>query len=93
MYKLNKSKAPPTFSELIKNPFNKYSTKFSKNCYSLKAISLKSTKHFISFGGPKIWNTFLTKEEKELQSFPIFKKVIHTKLLKGEHELELNYVT
>ena len=88
MYKLNKNKAPLTFNELIKKPFHKYPTQFSENCFSLKAISLKSTKYCISFRGPKIWNNFLTKEEKELQSFSIFKKVVHSKLLKGEHELD-----
>ena len=40
MYKINKNKAPLTFSELIKKPFHKYTTKFSENCFSLKAISL-----------------------------------------------------
>ena len=72
MYKLNKNKAPLTFSELIKKPFNKYPTKFSENCFCLKAVSLKSTKYCISFRGPKIWNEFLTKEAKELQLFSIF---------------------
>ena len=72
---LNKNKAALTFNEVIKKPFYKYPRKFSENCFSLKAISLKSTKYSISFRGPKIWNKFLTKEEKELQSFSIFKKV------------------
>ena len=88
MYKLNKNKAPLTFNELIKKPFHKYPTKFSENCFSLKAISLKSTKYCISFCGPKIWNTFLTKEEMVLQSFSIFKKVVHSKLFEDEHELQ-----
>ena len=88
MYKLNKNKALLTFNELIKKPFHKYPTKFSENCFSLKAISLKPTNYCISFRGPKIWNKFLTKEEKELQSFSIFKKVVHSKLLEDEHELE-----
>ena len=82
MYKLNKNKAPLTSNELIKKPFHKYPTKFSKNCFSLKAISLKPTKHCISF------HKFLTKEEKELQLFSIFKNVVHSKLFEGEHELE-----
>ena len=88
MYKLNKNKAPLTFNELIKKPFHKYPTEFSENCFSLKYISLKSTKHCISFLDPKIRNQFLTKEEKELQLFSIYKKVVHSKLLEGEHELE-----
>ena len=85
MYKLNKNKARLTFKELIKKPFHKYPRKFSEYCFGLKAISLKSK---ISFCGPKKWNKFLTKEKKELQSFLIFYKVVHSKLLEGEHELE-----
>ena len=88
MYKLNKNKASLTFNELIKKPSDKYLTKFSENCFSLRAISIKSTKYCISFRGPKIWNNFLTKEEKGLQSFSIFKKVVLSKLLEAERELE-----
>ena len=94
MYKLNKNKASLIFNKSIKKPFHKYHTKFLENCFSLQAFSLKSTKYCISFCGLKIWNKFLTTEEKELQSFSIFKNVFHTKLLEGEHELEyfeLNY--
>ena len=77
MYKTNKNKPPLTFNELIKKPLHKYPTKISQNCFSLKVISFKSTKYSISFHGQKIWNKFLTKEAKELQSFPIFKKVVY----------------
>ena len=35
-----------------------------------------------------MWNQFLTKQQKELQSFSIFKRVVHSTLLEGEHELE-----
>ena len=72
MYKRNKNKVPLTFNELIKKPFDKYPTKSSENCFSLKAISLESTKYCISFRGPKISNRFLTKAEKELHSSSIF---------------------
>ena len=88
MYKLNKNKVPLAFNELTENPFHKYPTKFSENCFSLKAIFLKPTKYCFSFRSPKIWNKVLAKEEKELQSLSIFKKVVHSKLLEGEHELE-----
>ena len=88
MYKLHKNKVPLAFNELIENPFHKYPTKFSENCFSLKAIFLKPTKYCFSFRSPKIWNKVLAKEEKELQSLSIFKKVVHSKLLEGEHELE-----
>ena len=86
MYNLNEIKAPLTVNEVIKKQFHRYLTKFSENC--LKAISLKSTKYSISFRGPKVWNTFLTKEGKKLQLFSIFKKGVYSKLLEGECELE-----
>ena len=88
MYKLNKNKVPLIFNESIKRQFHKFPTKFPENCFSLKDISVKSTKYSISFPGPKIWNKFLTKDEGKLQSFPILKKVVHSNLLEGEHELE-----
>ena len=88
MFKLNTNQAPSIFSDLIKKPDHKYPTKFSENCFSLKHFSLKSSKYSISFRGPKIWNDFLSKKEKELQSFSLFKKAVHSKLLENEHELE-----
>ena len=41
MYKHDKKKALLTLSELIEKPFHKHLTKFSENCFSLKAISLR----------------------------------------------------
>ena len=88
MYKLNKNKVPLKLNEVIKNQCHKYPTKVSESCFSLKAISLNSTIYSISSRGPKIFNKCLTKEEKELQSFSIFKKVVHSNILEDEHELE-----
>ena len=96
MYKLNKNKAPLTFNKGINQPFHKYLTKSSENCFSYKAIFLKSTIYSISFRGPKIWNRVFTKEGKELQWLLIFKKVGHSNLLKVSMNLnifELSYVT
>ena len=87
-YKLNRHKQPLTFNEVIKKPFRKYPTKFSESCFSLIPISLKSTKYSIPFHSLKIWNKFLTKEEEQLQSFSMFKNVVHTKLVEGECKLE-----
>ena len=39
---------------------------FPKNV-SLKQFLLSTTKYLISYRGPKIWNYFLTNEEKEIQ--------------------------
>ena len=78
MYKLNTNQVPSIFNDLIKKPEHKYPTKFSKICFSLKASSLKTTKYAISYRGPKIWNDFLTKSEKELPSLSVFKKKLST---------------
>ena len=75
MYKFNKNKATLTFNKLIKKPFHKHPTKFSKICLSLKAISLKSTKYSIYFCGPKIWKKKFAKGDTELPPSQIFKKV------------------
>ena len=45
MYNLNKNKAPLTINEVIKKPFHKFPTNILENCFSLEAISLKSTKY------------------------------------------------
>ena len=89
MYKLNTNQVPSTVNDLIKKPEHKYPTKFSKICFSLKASSLKTTRYAISYRGRKIWNDFLTKSEKDLQSLSVFKKTIHSKLLQNEHDLVL----
>ena len=46
----------------------------------------KTIQHSISVRGPKIWNEFLSKEEKEIQSHSIFLRKIKTKLLESENE-------
>ena len=88
MYKLNTNQMLSIFNDLIKKPEHKYPKKFSKICFSLRAFSLKTTNYAISYRGPKSWNDFLTKGEKELQSLLVFKKTIHSKLLENEHELD-----
>ena len=42
--------------------------------------------------GLKMWNELLTKEEKELESFLCFKKVVYSNLLENEHELEYFWI-
>ena len=50
---------------------------------------LTSTKHLISARGPKIWNKFLTKEEKKIQSHSTFLRNIKARL--PERDNERNY--
>ena len=60
MYKLNQNKVPFARNE-IKKPFHEYPTKSREKCFSLEAISLKSTRYSFSLRVPKTWYKFPTK--------------------------------
>ena len=70
----------------FEKPTHKYPTQFSETNFKYKKYSLTSTQHSISVRGPKIWNEFLTKEEKEIQSHSISLRKIKTKLLESDNE-------
>ena len=84
MYKFKKNQAPKIFNMAFEKPTHKYPTQFSETNFKYKKYSLTSTKHSISVRVPKIWNEFLTKEEKEIQS--IFLRKIKTKLLESDND-------
>ena len=87
MYNFNKNGAPIIFNNLIKEPIHKYPTKFSKNSFSLKTFFPNGSKYCISFRGPKVWNDFLTNEQKGINSYLLFLKTIKSKLIETEEEL------
>ena len=70
----------------FEKPTHKYPTQSLETGFKYIKYSLTSTKHSISVRGSKIWNKFLTKEKKEIQSHSIFLRIIETKLLKSENE-------
>ena len=86
MHKFNNQETPRIFNDLIKKPVHKYPTNFSKSNFCLKNVSLNSTKYWISFRGPKLWNEILHKEEKELESYSLFQNIIRSKLLMIENQ-------
>ena len=69
---ISENQAPQICNLAFEKPTHKYPTQFSETNFKYKKYSLISTKHSISVRGPKIWNEFLTKEEKEIQSHSIF---------------------
>ena len=77
----------------FEKPTHKYPTHFSETNFKYKKYSLTSTKHSISVRGPKIWNEFLTKEEKEIQSRSISLRKIKTKLLESDSERKYFEIT
>ena len=86
MYKFKHSQTPSIFNNVFEKPDHKYPTQFSEINYKQKKCSLTSSKYSISARGPKIWNEFLTKEEKGIQSHSVFLGKIKTKLLESEKE-------
>ena len=74
MYKFKNEQTLKIFDDIIKRSVHQYPTQFLKDNFSVKTFSLRSTKHSIFIRGLKIWNEFLTHEEKSLQSHKLFSK-------------------
>ena len=89
MYKFKHSQTPCIFNNVFEKPDHKYTTHFSEINYKQKKFSLTSSKYSLSFRGPEIWNEFLTKEEKGIQSHSVFSGKIKTKLLESENDILL----
>ena len=88
IYKFKKKQTPKIFNDIIDTPVHQYPTKFSKANFSVKRFALRSTKYSISVRGPKIWNNFLTNEEKSIDSHALFLAKIKSLLLYTENERE-----
>ena len=86
MYRIENSNIPAIFSDIVKKPEHKYSTKFSSLNYTLRKYSFTNSRFAISFQGPKLWNEILNKEKKGLESHTLFKKCVKLKLLDMENE-------
>ena len=71
---------------IIDTPAHQYPAKFSKANFSVQRFALRSTKYSISVRGPKIWNEFLTNEEKSIHSHGLFLAKIKSLLLYTENE-------
>ena len=86
MYKFNNKPTPRIYHDLIEKSVHQYPIQFSKTNFSFKTFSLSTTKYSISYRGSKVWNDFLTNEEKEIQSHSLFLPRIKCKLLDAENE-------
>ena len=84
MYKSQKYQAPKIFNIAFEKSTHNYPTEFSETNFKYKKYFLTSAKHSISVRGPKTWTEFLTKEQKEIQSYFIFLKKIRIIYLKVE---------
>ena len=88
IHKFKKKQTPKIFNDIIDAPVHQYPIKFSTENFSVKRFALRSTKYSISVRGPKIWNDFLTNEEKSIDSPALFLAKIKSLLLYTENERE-----
>ena len=65
--------------KLFDVPFHVYPTNFSLINFSVPRTFLKTTRFAISARGPLLWNNCLSKEEKEIDNFLLFKKGLKKK--------------
>ena len=88
MCKFKNKLTPKIFNDINDTPIHQYPTKFSKANFSVKRFTLRGTKYSISVRRPKIWNEFLTNEEKSIDSHALFLAKIKSLLLYTENERE-----
>ena len=81
VHKLSIDDLQKSFNNTFKKPDHKYPTKFPICNYSLKKHPLKSSKFAVSYRGPKLWNEFISNEEKKIESQILFQKRLESKLL------------
>ena len=86
MYKVKRGSIPKIFNNNFSSVDHSYSTRFSLNSFQLPR-SLKTSKFSIILRGPKLWNNFLTDNEKNNLSIFAFKRALKNKILSFDNEL------
>ena len=86
MYQVKNENVPKIFDSNFSSVDHSYSTRFSLNSFQLPR-SLKTSKFSIMIRGPKIWNHFLTNEEKNNPKILSFKRNLKKKILNFDNEL------
>ena len=81
MYKIKNKNVLHIFFKLFDVPCQVYPTNFSLIKFSVPRTFLKSTRFAISARGPLLWNNCLSKEEKEIDNFLLFKKGTKEKIM------------
>ena len=74
MYKIKSSNVPHIFLKLFGVPCHAYPTNFSLINFSVSRTFLKTTRFGISARGELVWNNCLSKNEKGIDNFLLFKK-------------------
>ena len=88
MHKISTKTDPPVFHSHFQSPSHSYPTNFSESNYSLPARNVRESKFRISIRGPLLWNNFLTKSKKYLETMFLFKSKVKNKLLVLENGIK-----
>ena len=91
MHKLLNNQIPSVFNALIKGLDHNYPINSSHSIFQLKRYSSNSTKYSISIRRPKLWNDVINKEEKDIQSYFLFRKKIKSQLIEIKNETDCFY--
>ena len=81
MHKIKNKNVLHIFLKLFDVPCHAYPTNFSLINLSVPGTFLKTTHFAISARGPLLWNNCLSKEEKEIDNFLLFKKRAKEKIM------------
>ena len=86
MYQVKNGTIPKIFQNNFSNVDHSYPTRFAVNSFQLPRSS-KTSKFSILTRGPKLWNQFLSNEEKNKRTLFSFKRTLKKKILDFNNEL------
>ena len=81
MHKIKHKDTPNIFLKLFGVPCYAYLTNFSLINFSVQGTFLITTRFAISVRGPILWNNGLSKNEKEIDNFLLFKQCAKEKIM------------
>ena len=81
MHKIKTENVPHIFLKLFSVPYHAYPINFFLINVSLPQTFLKTTRFAISAGDPILWKDCLSKNEKEIENFLLFKQRAKEKVM------------
>ena len=86
MYQIKNGTIPKIFNNNFSAIEHSYPTRFASNSFQLPRSS-KTSRFSITSRGPKLWNQFLTNDEKNSPTLTSFKRTLKNKILDFDNEI------
>ena len=86
MYQIKNGTIPKIFNNNFSAVEHSYTTRFALNSFQLPRSS-NTSRFSIKLRGPKLWNQFLSKDEKNSPTLTAFKRTLKNKLLDFDNEM------